>query len=234
MKIKSYLKGILFDLDGTLLDIDLNKYFPFYHKHLHEYFPNSMTLEEFDNHMWKSIIKTVTHTTGRKNIDVLTDAFLVPFSITKEEAEPILRNFYTKEYPKLKEFVNSRPESREIVQYLVKKDYKVVLATNPLYLLDTIKARMNWAGIDDLPFTLITHAENFTTCKPSLDYYREVFLKTGLNAEECLMVGDEHNDMVAKTLGCQTFLIKSPMTKLQDDTPEPDFVGNLKNLKDLL
>jgi len=48
------------------------------------------------------------------------------------------------------------------------------------------------------------------------------------------MVGDEHNDMVAKSLGCQTFLIKSPMTNLQDDTPEPDFVGNLKNLIELL
>jgi FMN phosphatase YigB (HAD superfamily) len=234
MKVKSDLKGILFDLDGTLLDIDLNKFFPFYHKHFYENFPNSMTLEEFIKHMWASIHKTVMHKTGRTNLDVLMDEFLRPFSLTREEAEPLLRNYYKNAYPQLKRFVNPRPESREVVLYVIKKNFKVVLATNPLFILDALKARMNWAGIDDLPFDLITHAENFTTCKPNLGYFREVFLKTGLKSEECLVVGDEHNDMVAKSLGCQTFLIKSPMTNLQEDTPKPDFVGNLKDLIKLL
>ena len=174
MKIKSDLKGILFDLDGTLLDIDLNKHFPFYHKHLYEDFPNSMTFEQFNNHMWACIFKTVTHKTGRTNYDVLMEEFLLPFSLTREEAEPILRRFYKSEYPQLKKFVNPRPESREVVQHVIKKNFKVVIATNPLFILDALKARMNWAVIDDLQFDLITHAENFTTCKPNLDYYREI------------------------------------------------------------
>ena len=234
MKIKRDIKGILFDLDGTLLDIDLNKFYLIYSRHLYENFPNSMTLGQFTKHYWASTYKTKNHNTRRKNFEVLMEEFLLPFSLTREEAESILRNYYKNEYPKLKNFVNPRPESREVVQYVIKKNFKAVIATDPVFILEAIKARMNWAGIDDLPFDLITHAENFSICKPDLNYFREVLLKIGLKAEECLVVGDDNNDMVAKLLGCQTFLIKSPMTFLKEDTPKPDFVGNLKDLIKLL
>jgi FMN phosphatase YigB (HAD superfamily) len=93
---------------------------------------------------------------------------------------------------------------------------------------------MNWARIDDLPFDLITFAEEFTTCKPYLSYYRDICDKIGLTPKECLVVGDEHKDLVAKMLGCKTFFIKSSMTNLKEDTPQPDFVGNLEDLTELL
>ncbi|TXT58030.1 MAG: hypothetical protein BAJALOKI1v1_1780001 [Promethearchaeota archaeon] len=47
------------------------------------------------------------------------------------------------------------------------------------------------------------------------------------------MIGDDHNDLVAKSLGFQTFLIKSSMTRLTDETPPPDFVGTLQNLMNI-
>ncbi|TFG01506.1 MAG: HAD family hydrolase [Promethearchaeota archaeon] len=232
MKFKKEIKGILFDLDGTLLDIDLNRFLLSYNKHLHEIFPNSMTLMEFIKHHSASINKT--NKTKKRNFEVFMDEFLLPFNLTKDEAESMLRNYYKNEYLELKQFINPRPESRKVVQHVISKNYKIVIATDPVFIFDAIKTRMTWAGIDDLPFDLITHAENFSTRKPNLDYFREIFSKIELNPEDCFVIGDDHNDMVAKSLGCTTFLIQSLMTHLKEDTPKPDFVGNLRDLIKLL
>ncbi len=234
MKIKSDVKGILFDLDGTLLDIHLTKFNRSYTRNLYEYFPSLMNFDQFFKHYMASIQKMINNTTGKANFDVFLDEFLPPFNLTREEGESILRNYYKNDYQKLKKFVNPRPKPRDTVQYVFKKNFQVVIATIPIFMRDAINARMNWAGIDDFQFDLITYAEDFTTCKPNLNYYKEVCSKIGLKPEECLVVGDEHNEMVAKSLGCQTFLIKSPMTHLKDDTPKPDFVGNLQDLIKLL
>ena len=57
-------------------------------------------------------------------------------------------------------------------------------------------------------FELVTTYENSRFCKPNPAYYLEIFDKLGLKAEECLMIGnDVTEDMVAKKLGCQVFLL---------------------------
>ena len=57
-------------------------------------------------------------------------------------------------------------------------------------------------------FEFITTYDNSSFCKPNPDYYREILGKLGLNAGECLMVGNDVNeDMIAQTLGMQVFLL---------------------------
>jgi HAD superfamily hydrolase (TIGR01549 family) len=234
MKIKSDLKGILFDLDGTLLDIHMNKFYRSYNRTLYKVFPTTMDFGQFIKHQTASAQKSINNNTGKTNLDVFLEEFLPRFNLTREEGEAILRNYYQNKYQTLKKFTNPLPKAREVVKLVIEKNFKVSIATTPIFMREAIEARMNWAEIDDLPFDLITYAEDFTTCKPNLDYYREVCSKLELKPEECLVVGDEHNDMVAKSLGFQTFLIKSQMTRLKDDTPKPDFVGNLQDLIKLL
>jgi len=48
------------------------------------------------------------------------------------------------------------------------------------------------------------------------------------------MVGDEAKDMVCAKLGSQTFLIPSPNTDLNSETPEPTYKGTLKELIEFL
>ncbi|MBQ5324023.1 MAG: HAD family hydrolase, partial [Oscillospiraceae bacterium] len=50
--------------------------------------------------------------------------------------------------------------------------------------------------------------EDYSYCKPSLEYYKQILDKIGLKGEECAMVGnDVGEDMVAKKLGMKTFLL---------------------------
>ena len=46
------------------------------------------------------------------------------------------------------------------------------------------------------------------TCKPNPQYYREITGRLGLDPARCLMIGnDVAEDMIAKTLGMDTFLV---------------------------
>ena len=48
------------------------------------------------------------------------------------------------------------------------------------------------------------------------------------------MVGDEAKDMIAAKLGCRTFLIKGPNTKLDETIPEPTYRGTLADLRNMI
>ena len=70
------------------------------------------------------------------------------------------------------------------------------------------ESRMKWAGLDSGDFEYVSSYENSHFCKPSLGYYREILDKLSIRADECLMVGnDADEDMIAKELGMQVFLL---------------------------
>jgi FMN phosphatase YigB (HAD superfamily) len=93
---------------------------------------------------------------------------------------------------------------------------------------------MRWAGVDDLPFKCVTAYENSRYTKPNLRYFDDVCARLGYAPEACLVVGDEHMDMVARNMGCDTYLVEGPMTALQPGTPEPTYRGALGDLPVLL
>ena len=84
---------------------------------------------------------------------------------------------------------------------------------------------MQWAGVDDLPFKWVTTYENSRYCKPNLRYFDDACARLGHAPEACLVVGDEHMDMVARNIGCDTFLVEGPTNALQPSTPEPTYRG---------
>jgi FMN phosphatase YigB (HAD superfamily) len=90
----------------------------------------------------------------------------------------------------------------------------VVIATNPLFPATAIEQRLEWAGVAGFPYQLVTTYENSRACKPNLLYYEQILKSIGHHAEACLMVGDDDMDMVAGHLGCATFLVPGPATKL--------------------
>ena len=228
------IKGVLFDLDGTLLEMHMSKFYRSYHKYLYPRLSSNLDFGQYLKHYNEAVYKTIANNTGKTNLDVFLDEFLSHINISREKGEAILKAFYHEEYQKLRKYVTPLDKARDVVQRAFEQNLKVIIATTPVFMRDAIKARMNWARIDDLPFDLITFAEEFTTCKPYLDFYRDICDKIKLTPKECLVVGDDHNDLVAKMLGCKTFFIESSMTNLKEDTPQPDFVGNLQDLMELL
>ena len=125
---------------------------------------------------------------------------------------------------------------------LKEKNIKLVIASNPMWPESIQYKRLEWAGLGDIHFDLITHIENMSFCKPQLGYYQEICEKINEEPQACLMVGnDPVNDMVVTRLGMKAYkttdaqekgfaslaMSRELLTDLPGDIPEPDFSGPL-------
>lgn len=117
-------------------------------------------------------------------------------------------DFYKNEFNGAKAFCGYDAEARACVDGIKDMGLRVVLATNPIFPAVATESRMRWAGFEPKDFELYTTYENFQYSKPNPNYYKEILKRLDLNAEECLMVGnDVKEDMVAETLGMHVFLL---------------------------
>lgn len=103
--------------------------------------------------------------------------------------------------------VDARPQegAREAVDAVWRCGLVCALATNPTFSLTCDKARMAWAGVCEEDFSLVSTTANSTRCKPCARYYQEFCNQLGLRAEECLMVGnDATRDFARPDCGLRT------------------------------
>ena len=114
----------------------------------------------------------------------------------------------------------------------------VVIATTPLLPMVATIERLKRAEISDFSYDFITSYENMKYTKSNLLYYKQVLESIGHTAKNCMMVGDEDKDMVAKKLGLTTFLVSNSFTNiftnLSQTTPNPDYSGTLNDLIKML
>ena len=86
--------------------------------------------------------------------------------------------------------------------------YRLILATNPVFPKVATLKRMEWAGLSACDFELITTYESSHFSKPALGYFKEILDRSGLRADECLMVGnDTSDDISCADLGMDVFLV---------------------------
>lgn len=228
------IKAILFDLDGTLLDIDLKKFIPAYVQLLAEYTKEYVSSKKLIRKMLEAQTRLENNNGEQTNEAVFNEFFFPLDGVSREELEPIFMRFYREEFDKLKKFSTKKPEARPTVQKAFNKGYKVAIATTPLLPEIAVQKRLEWGNVGDFNYDLITSYEHVSATKPNLKYYEEIAEILDVHPEECLMVGDEAKDMVAANLGCSTFLIRSQNTELSPKTPKSNHVGNLTDLQKLL
>ena len=95
--------------------------------------------------------------------------------------------------------------AREAVEAVWSAGLTCALATNPTFSLTCDQARMGWAGVSVDDFALVSTHANSTRCKPSVRYYQEFANQLGMRLEECLMVGnDARRDIVSPDCGLRT------------------------------
>jgi FMN phosphatase YigB (HAD superfamily) len=109
------------------------------------------------------------------------------------------------------------PEARAVVQSAFEAGLDVVIATNPLFPEAAVRQRMEWAGVADFPYPLVTSYEVVHACKPYPRYYTEIVERLGRRPGECVMVGDDWgNDIVpSRQAGLYTYWVN-------EGTPLPD------------
>ncbi|MBQ8392974.1 MAG: HAD family hydrolase [Clostridia bacterium] len=203
------IKFILFDLDGTLLPMDQNKFAKAYFGSLAKKLaPYGYEPTEFIDAIWKGSYAMVKNDGSQTNEKVFWDAFVKIFGEKVLTHYPIFEDFYINDFNKVQPSCGYNPDTPPTVYKLKEMGYRVVLATNPLFPSMATECRIRWAGLEPSDFELYTTYENSCHCKPNLDYYRDILEKIGAKPEECLMVGnDVSEDMIAEELGMKVYLV---------------------------
>ncbi len=203
------IKTVLFDLDGTLLPMDMDAFTHIYFKNLAiKAAPLGYEPETLIKNIWAGTVAMVKNDGSFPNEQAFWDYFCSVYGKDAIKHKPVFDEFYSNEFCKAKDACNPTEKSAEIIELLKKKGVDCVLATNPLFPAVATENRIKWAGLNKADFLLYTTYENSHYCKPNPKYYIEILEKLNLDPKECLMVGnDVTEDMVAETLGMKVFLL---------------------------
>lgn len=213
------LKMIFFDLDGTLLPMDMDEYVKSYFGLLSK----KMVEHGYDSKLFmdallKGIAAMVKNTGECSNEECFWQVLYEFMGEDFLQDKSILDEFYANEFNETRSCCGYNPEADKTIKALKKKGYPLVLATNPIFPRVATDKRMSWAGLDAKDFELYTVYENFNFSKPNPEYYRELLRRFDLKAEDCLMVGnDVREDMVAQTVGMKVFLLPEYLINPDDE-----------------
>ncbi len=203
-------QAILFDLDGTLLPMDLEPFAKMYFGALaRELAPFGLTPEKLFQPFWAATKAMMGNTTGRLNADVFWDTFTALTQVKREEVEPICDAFYTGGFNLARAATKENPLAKEAVRLAREKAEHVILATNPLFPMAGQQTRLSWIGLTPADFDLVTCYTSDRHCKPNPAYFMDICARFSLDPTKCLMIGnDEKEDMhCASAVGMDCFLV---------------------------
>ncbi len=206
------IRAVLFDLDGTLLDIDINGFLSAYFRELG---PVLATLTSRSPEGSLAALREATEAMfgehpGRTNRDVFDERFraVTGVDLSASPASSAVDAFYRDRFPSLRASHGPRDGAHDAVHRAREAGMKTVLATNPMFPRAAIVERLRWTGIDVEMFDLVTTYETSHACKPLPGYFLQIAESLSLAPEECLMVGDDPDlDLPASAVGMRTFYV---------------------------
>jgi len=215
--MKEHYKAILFDLDGTLLPMDMKTFTEGYFRDLYKTVNMpEIPVEQFIDAIWKGTYAMMKNDGTKTNRDVFWEVFGQIMNYDEEMIQKIdsrCLGFYGNEFKKAKRFCMENPFAKEAVAEARAKADKVILATNAIFPMAGHITRLSWVGLEGSDFDYITCYEEEHYCKPNPKYFLSIMEKMDLKPEECLMIGnDEREDMLCATMaGIDSYLIEDTM-----------------------
>lgn len=198
----------LFDLDGTLLPMDFNKFMELYFYNLGVHFYGKIEPKLLGKYIMESTEVMVQNNNGESNEDKFMNHFETLIGVDVSEYRKQFDVFYDTLFENVKLSTYQSEEMINSIKLLKEKGYRVVIATNPLFPMKANLHRIRWAGINKDDFEYISSFEKNKYCKPHLEYYNEVLESINKKPEECFMIGnDVSDDLPAGRLGMETYLI---------------------------
>ena len=221
------MKAILFDLDGTLLSLDFNKFFTRYMEDLCEYLSEFINRDQLKDDIIASVYVAVDDTNaGRTVEDAFSQEFIRRRGGDWAALKPLLDRYYLERFDLLGDLAQQIPQIPEMIKSLKARGYQLIIATNAVFPRQAILCRLGWAGLDAADFTFIADYESMHYCKPHLRFYREILDRVGLFPEDCAMVGNNAvEDMVPRKLGMPTYFITDEAI-YNGVTPDCDWKGD--------
>lgn len=226
-------QAILFDLDGTLLPLEMEGfakvYFGALAKELADF---GVPAEALVKAIWAGTKAMMKNDGSRLNTDAFWEVFTAVTGLDRAEVEPRCDRFYSGGFHAARAATAPNPLAVEAVRIAREKAEKVVLATNPLFPMQGQETRIGWLGLKKEDFDLITCYSTDRFCKPNPSYLLEVCRRIGVQPSACLMIGnDEREDMhCAAAVGMDSYLV----TDCRIPCPEKPWTGPQGSFADML
>jgi FMN phosphatase YigB (HAD superfamily) len=203
------VRGLLFDLDGTLLDIDGDAFLERYLEALAPHLCPDMDGEAFRAKVMAAALPLLTAERLPASVgDTFRAALAERLGLSRAEVAAGQARLDA-HLSCLGPIPHARvPLAGACVDAAMAAGLACAVATTPIYRPPVIRRRLSWAGLAKRPWTLVTTSENMSACKPSPGYFREAAAKLGLPPAECVMVGDDpYQDGPAAEAGMRFHLI---------------------------
>lgn len=227
-------KTVLFDLDGTLLPIDIDEFLDKYFRLLTTEFSDLAEPEDLISILSYSTKKMINNDGSKTNKEVFITEFFSQIDVNnKQEIMKQFDSFYCNKFPELKKGIEINTAAVKLVNLFKEEDLQLVIATNPLFPRCANEERIKWAGLDPDDFSLITSYDNMHFAKPNMEYYQEILEKISSNPEECIMIGNDlQEDIVAKKIGIKSYLVEDYLIDRGKGNLTPDWWGSMAELFD--
>lgn len=202
--------AIFFDLDGTLLRVQMAEFIPRYIETLAQYCRDYAEPRRFARTMRDAIRSLIRDNgDGRQTNEQRFYSWLQrELDIPEQALRNSLRRYAAEQLDSLSELVRPIPLARQILRECQAYGIPMVLATNPVFPEFMIQARVRWGELEDIPFQHLSSFENSRHCKPHSGYFTEIADRLGLDPARCLMVGNDNaHDLAATAVGMKTFLV---------------------------
>jgi HAD superfamily hydrolase (TIGR01549 family) len=229
------IKAILFDLDDTLIRNPQGVFIPAYFSALKSKVASLVPPQQFIDQLRASTgVMVKNDNPALTNEQVFAADFFPKLGVPPERLVPLFDDFYAREYRELSMNVQPVEGARDVVGRAFERDRRVVVATNPLFPRTAIQQRIEWGGLGNFDFALVTDYETMHAAKPNPAYYREIAARLGVEPSECVMVGnDVANDISpARKSGMKTYWI-TDAGGLPTDVAT-DWRGTLKEFGELM
>ena len=201
---------LLFDLDDTLLDTNLEVFIPAYFQalsvHFAEYVPSQVTLSALTaslNLTYKS------RNPVRTLREIFEKNFYQQLGVPQNVLANLVEQFYDDIFPTLGVHTRQFPEAAPLIEWAFSRGYRIAIATDPLFPCKATYHRLRWAGFEPERFEVVSTIENFHFSKTYPAYYAEVLGRMGWPDGPILMVGNDvdRDILPAQRLGLKTYLV---------------------------
>ena len=133
--LKNHYKAILFDLDGTLLPMDMDEFTNGYFKELYKAVnPEDIPIKTFVDAIWKGTYSMMTNDGKKTNRDAFWDTFGSLTGCDVDDMDRRCLSFYSSEFKLSKCFTKDNPLARKAVQIARKKADKDFSRPNVRFL----------------------------------------------------------------------------------------------------
>ena len=211
---------LLIDLDDTLLKNPMDSFIPRYFQLFGEYIKEYVDPSQFIDGILSGTDSMMENRDPSITLqEAFNNTFFAQIPLEEDGSEELITNFYNFDFPRLKEICHPMPGASQLIAEAKNRDYPIVVATNPIFPLNAIHQRIQWA---ELPIKLseldlISSYESFRFTKPSSAYFAECLARLGWPNQPAVMIGnDPKNDIAgARALGLPTFLLNEDFKQIK-------------------